>query len=383
MIRLNASREIIGAVGISPPDTVADLAIWMFAPYRRKGYGTSAFALTTKYAIETLGISELHAGAYPDDIGSIKMLARCGYTPYPAGNVAEKHYITGEDIVQLDYIYKPETTVRRIVSEDLDTIIPGIVHVFRDDEVLPWHRPKECAAWVSRRAERGFYITAAFSGDKLVGYSEWIETVDRGKRLLYLGIMQVDCDLRGRGIGGAMLADGAKHAKEVDAEYLRTIPEDERSAAFYRKYGFSETDTIYRCVRSTVRGESVPDGAPAAVTLDVSGSHEFILGLSQSSGRHMYEVANHNPDDSEFNVITSYIPNGYLHFRYRDSSSTATALYWSNADLTAATVSMILARGHAEGFGEVEFIFRSKYLSLFAGYVTSLENIELERRVAQ
>ncbi|MDD4493711.1 MAG: GNAT family N-acetyltransferase [Eubacteriales bacterium] len=109
MIQLNSTREIIGAVGISPPETSADLAIWVFKLYRRQGYGSSAFALATKYAIEELKIDELHAGAYPDNVCSIKMLKRCGYTPYPAGNIQEKHYITGKDIIQMDYIYSPRT----------------------------------------------------------------------------------------------------------------------------------------------------------------------------------------------------------------------------------------------------------------------------------
>jgi len=106
MIRLNSTNEIIGSVGISPPETEPDLAIWIFGPYRRQGYGTSAFALATKYAMDELNIPELHAGAYPDNIGSQKMLKKCGYIPYPAGNIPEKHYITGEDIIQMDYIWK-------------------------------------------------------------------------------------------------------------------------------------------------------------------------------------------------------------------------------------------------------------------------------------
>ena len=105
MIWLNSTGEIIGAVGISPPETIPDLAIRIFKPYRRKGYGTAAFALATKYAAEELKIAGLHAGAYPDNTGSLKMLERCGYIPYPIGNVPEKHYITGEDIVQMDFIY--------------------------------------------------------------------------------------------------------------------------------------------------------------------------------------------------------------------------------------------------------------------------------------
>ena len=117
MIRLDSTGEIIGAVGISPLGTIPDLAIWVFKPYRRKGYGTAAFALAIKYAVEYLKFTELHAGAYPDNTGSLKMLERCGYVPYPAGNVPEKHYITGEDIVQKDFIYNP-ITIRPAIPAD-------------------------------------------------------------------------------------------------------------------------------------------------------------------------------------------------------------------------------------------------------------------------
>ena len=106
MIRLNATHEIIGAVSVSPPETVPDLAIWVFKPYRRQGYGSSAFALATKYVIDELKIAELHAVVYPDNIGSQRMLKKCGFVPHPEGNIPEKHYITVEDIVQINYIYK-------------------------------------------------------------------------------------------------------------------------------------------------------------------------------------------------------------------------------------------------------------------------------------
>ena len=105
MILLNSTGKIIGAVGISPPEAEADLAIWIFKQYRRQGYGTSSFALATTYATEVLGINELHTGCYPGNIASQKMLEHCGFIPNPSGNVHEKHYRTGNDIVQADYIF--------------------------------------------------------------------------------------------------------------------------------------------------------------------------------------------------------------------------------------------------------------------------------------
>jgi hypothetical protein len=49
--------------------------------------------LATKYAVEVLKITGLHAGAYRDNIGSLKMLGRCGYVPFQAGNVPEKQSV--------------------------------------------------------------------------------------------------------------------------------------------------------------------------------------------------------------------------------------------------------------------------------------------------
>jgi len=126
MIRLDRTGEIIGIVGISPPEDEADLTIRIFKPHRKHGYGTAAFALATKYIVEVLNITELHAGAYPDNIGSIKMLERCGYVPNPVGNIPEKHYITGEDIIQMDYLYKP-ITIRLAMPSDAPDMAEVII----------------------------------------------------------------------------------------------------------------------------------------------------------------------------------------------------------------------------------------------------------------
>jgi RimJ/RimL family protein N-acetyltransferase len=106
MIQLNGTGEIAGAVGVSPPESPPDLAIWIFAPYRKQGYGVAAFALATKYALEMLNISELYAGAYPDNTGSQRMLEKCGYVRFPQDDLRERHYLTGEEIIQWGYVFK-------------------------------------------------------------------------------------------------------------------------------------------------------------------------------------------------------------------------------------------------------------------------------------
>lgn len=272
-------------------------------------------------------------------------------------------------------------SVRHISGKDFSMVIPGIVSIFRDDEVVPWYRYDDCLAWVTRRMERGFYDTLAYDGDKIVGFSEWIETYDNDKKILYLGMMQVDCALRGKGIGGAMLADGEKYAKSIGASYLRAIPEDERAHAFYRKYGFTETDSVYHCICPAVReGAVIQRGDASVITLDAVNTHEFVFGLCQSSGRHMYEVANHNPD-SDFKVKTPHISSGYLQFRYRDDAKTAMAIYWSDGTASGEIVSEILACGYAQGFEEIEFYFKSNYIKLFESFNITQESKELERKI--
>jgi len=272
-------------------------------------------------------------------------------------------------------------TMRRITSENLREHIPAIVHVFRDDPVVPWYKPDECAAWVTRRAGRGFYIAGAFQGDAMVGYGEWIETFDQGRKLLYLGLMQVDCELRSQGIGGIMLADGAEYAKSIGANCLRTMPEDERSHNFYLKYGFVETDKSYACDCPAMEGPADKQDKPAAVTLDIVNTHEMIFGLCQFSGRHMYEIANHTPEGHGWLRKDAAITGGYLQFWHPPESDKATALYWSNEDATDGTVDAILAQGKKAGFGEITFIFRAKYSDLFAGYCVTQADIELERQI--
>ena len=273
------------------------------------------------------------------------------------------------------------TTVRGLERGEIESVIPEIVRVFRDDEVLPWHRTDSCKALVTKRAERGFYITLAYCGEKLLGYSEWIETHDRGRMLLYLGMMQVDCDFRGRGIGTAMLKNGEEYAKDIGASCLRTIPEDERSHAFYRKYGFFDNDKIYYCACPVMAdAKEEKRGEPVAVTLNNANSRELIFGLCQSSGRHMYEVANHNPG-GEFRVVSAHIHGGYLQLRHKQGAKTALAIYWSNEEVTADIVAAILRSGYSEGFDEIEFYFRSKYLHLFAAQKASVESVEMEREI--
>lgn len=95
---------VVGVVFVSPPHVLPDLAIMIYRSYREQGIGTSAFALAADYCFDVLGVTELYAGCYEGNVRSRKMLAACGFVPHPEGNCSETHYLTGEPIVQYDYV---------------------------------------------------------------------------------------------------------------------------------------------------------------------------------------------------------------------------------------------------------------------------------------
>lgn len=94
----------IGSIFVSPADMPPDLAFMIYAPYRNQGYGKAAFALGVKYCFDVLKLDRIYAGCYEDNLASMKILNACGFVPHPEGNQSEKHYLTGEHIIQYDFV---------------------------------------------------------------------------------------------------------------------------------------------------------------------------------------------------------------------------------------------------------------------------------------
>ena len=94
----------VGSIFVSPEGCEPDLAIMIYPAYRGKGIGTVAFSLGVKYCFDTLGLNYVYAGCYEGNIKSSKMLEKCGFIPHHEGNVNEKHFLTGEDIIQYDFV---------------------------------------------------------------------------------------------------------------------------------------------------------------------------------------------------------------------------------------------------------------------------------------
>lgn len=95
----------LGSLTLSPDGYEPDLAIIIHNQYRSQGYGTCAFKLGTKFCMDKFPFSCLHAGCYEGNIASSNMLKKCGFIPYPQGNVMETHYKTGESRMQYDFIF--------------------------------------------------------------------------------------------------------------------------------------------------------------------------------------------------------------------------------------------------------------------------------------
>lgn len=103
----NEDNASLGIVSLSPEGSPPDLAIMLYRPYRGKGYGPNAFALAAGYCLETFHLECLYAGCYEPNTASQKMLKSCGFVPHPEGDCHETHYLTGEPVVQHDFVLYP------------------------------------------------------------------------------------------------------------------------------------------------------------------------------------------------------------------------------------------------------------------------------------
>ena len=104
IIQRNSDSACIGLVSVSPEGSLPDLAIMLYKPFRYHGYGTIAFSLAIKYCFHVLKINQLYAGCYESNVVSQKMITKCGFQPNPQGNLLKKHYLTGEPIMQFDFV---------------------------------------------------------------------------------------------------------------------------------------------------------------------------------------------------------------------------------------------------------------------------------------
>lgn len=104
----------IGTIRLSCDMENPDLAIWIYRPYRNRGYGTKAFSLALEYCFTEFNLKEIVAGCYEDNSNSKKMLTTLGFVRDKGKDSVEKNGFTGKETVQLAYrIYRDMCTAHR------------------------------------------------------------------------------------------------------------------------------------------------------------------------------------------------------------------------------------------------------------------------------
>jgi GNAT superfamily N-acetyltransferase len=251
----------------------------------------------------------------------------------------------------------------------------GIRHIHRDCPD-PWHDPEECAAWVERRLERGFYIQLAVLDGAVVGHGEWVVSDEPDGKFLYLGMLQIDADYQRRGIGRAMVADGEKYAAIHGCSHIVTLP-DEGAEAFYESCGFAKGAEIMTANIPVADNALSQTYTPVdEVPFDVIKERRFVLGWSQACSRHMWELCN-RPPSTDDRIVKSYrAENGdYVQLMYFNDNDYTSALLWSNTP-TERYAADILALAACVGLSNVGFDFNNKYAYLFKDYDAMIDEAE-------
>jgi len=251
-------------------------------------------------------------------------------------------------------------TIRRATLDDCG----GITNVYRNETYLPWAHLDSCRESISVRTERGFYIQITEIDGKIIGHGEWIVDKSLGCDYLFLGMLQIDDDYQRRDIGRAMMADGERHAAENGCDSVALVTED--AAEFYAKCGYAVETRVLMCKIPTTdalpRSFEVSDGVPKSVLSELP----FVLGTTQASPRHMWELCNHKAAVKRETPTIRLSDGGYAQLNRVNNNPSAMVLVWSE-NLTAATLDEALSFGKACGLAAVDFYFFEQYAHLFNG----------------
>lgn len=99
----------VGVIRLSPPPYHdCDLAIWIYSPFRNKGYGTKAFILGLRYCFSLIKLQTVGAGCYCDNYASQRMLQKIGFDRDVKNDINEINAFTGNLTLQLSYFISSE-----------------------------------------------------------------------------------------------------------------------------------------------------------------------------------------------------------------------------------------------------------------------------------
>ena len=90
---------------------------------------------------------------------------------------------------------------------------------------------------LSRAMKNSSQVISAWNGDKLVGL---VRGLDDGETVAFIHYLLVDPDYQGLHIGDELMKRIMKNFR--DLLYVKIMPSDPKTKAFYRRYGFVEYD---------------------------------------------------------------------------------------------------------------------------------------------
>ena len=242
--------------------------------------------------------------------------------------------------------------IRQMTTSASD--LNGIANIHRSCED-PWNEIEECTAWITKRLERGFYIQVAEIDGKIVGHGEWIISDEPGRKFLYLGMLQIDADYQGRGIGRVMVADGIEYAKKNGCESVITVPDDGGADIFYRKCGFTDgrkshsLKMLTEPYKNYIFEKTNVDKVPFSVIRE----KKYIFGKGQISSRHMWECYNEKPSTDDRLTPAILLPDGtYIQI---DVTNGGYFMIWSNSVNYSDIIKSALSFGYSLGLHYLVF----------------------------
>jgi GNAT superfamily N-acetyltransferase len=159
---------------------------------------------------------------------------------------------------------------------------------------LPATDPAEWAVHTNHRLLHGFLIDVALIGTRIVGHAEWIVSDEPAPygRHLYLGMLEVHPDARGRGVGRALVEAGIEKARQLSCPVIKTMS-DKAAIGFYRKCGWARTGQVV-VGSAALRPVALPKGWVRARTVprSVVKALPMRLGWAQACSAHMWSLCN-------------------------------------------------------------------------------------------
>lgn len=145
-----------------------------------------------------------------------------------------------------------------VIREAVAADIPGLIALFADDAVGGHGDTREIAALpdyeaafhrISESPNDALYV-AELGGDVVGTFQTTLTTTmsARGATNLTIEAVQTRADLRGRGIGAAMIGFAIEKGRQAGARLVQLTSNSKREAAhrFYRRLGFSQSHAGFK-----------------------------------------------------------------------------------------------------------------------------------------